>query len=172
MFLQQSQLIIRDALPSDAPLLCSWWNDGNVMAHAGSPHGIGTIAKEVEQQICNQDVSKMRLMIEYASAPIGEMCFHWLEPAIAEIGIKICVPEKQNCGLGSILLSMLCQELFENAGCKKIVVSTMLENKRAQHVYEKLGFMKTAVRPDCWRDQTGQLSTAIEYSLLPNTRNC
>lgn len=119
MFLQQSQLIIRDALPSDAPLLCSWWNDGNVMAHAGFPHGIGTTAKEVEQQICNQDGSKMRLMIEYASAPIGEMCFHWLEPAIAEIGIKICVPEKQNCGLGSILLSMLCQELFENAGCKK-----------------------------------------------------
>lgn len=155
MFLQQSQLIIRDALPSDAPLLCSWWNDGNVMAHAGFPHGIGTTAKEVEQQICNQNGSKMRLMIEYASAPIGEMCFHWLEPAIAEIGIKICVPEKQNCGLGSILLSMLCQELFENAGCKKIVVSTMLENKRAQHVYEKLGFMKTAVRPDCWRDQTG-----------------
>ena len=157
MFLQQSQLIIRDALPSDAPLLCSWWNDGNVMAHAGFPHGIGTTAKEVEQQICNQDGSKMRLMIEYASAPIGEMCFHWLEPAIAEIGIKI---------------SMLCQEHFENAGCKKIEVSTMLENKRAQHVYEKLGFMKTAVRPDCWRDQTGQLRTAIEYSLLPNTRNC
>ena len=124
MFLQQSQLIIRDALPSDAPLLCSWWNDGNVMAHAGFPHGICTTAKEVEQQICNQHGSKMRLMIEYASAPIGEMCFHWLEPAIAEIGIKICVPEKQNCGLGSILLSMLCQELFENAGCKKIVVST------------------------------------------------
>ena len=34
---------------------------------------------------------------------------------------------------------------------KKIVVSTMLENKHAQHVYEKLGFMKTAVRPD-WRE--------------------
>lgn len=119
MFLQQSQLIIRDALPSDAPLLCSWWNDGNVMAHAGFPHSIGTTAKEVEQQICNQDGSKMRLMIEYASAPIGEMCFHWLEPAIAEIGIKICVPEKQNCGLGSILLSCYAKNFLKMHVAKK-----------------------------------------------------
>ena len=107
----------------------------------------------------------MRLMIEYASAPIGEMCFHWLEPAIAEIGIKICVPEKQNCGLGSILLSMLCQELFENAGCKKIVVSTMLENKRAQHVYEKLGFRKLQVHENSWKDQLGKLRSSIDYEM-------
>ena len=32
MFLQDDHLTIRDALPSDAPQLVRWWNDGAVMA--------------------------------------------------------------------------------------------------------------------------------------------
>ena len=42
MYLCHKHLIIRDALVSDAALLCRWWNDGAVMAHAGFPNGLGT----------------------------------------------------------------------------------------------------------------------------------
>ena len=37
----------------------------------------------------------------------------------------------------------------------------------AANVYEKLGFVKTGVRENCWRDQTGRLRTAVDYQLLP-----
>ena len=45
-----NDILIRDALPSDAPILCRWWNDGAVMAHAGFPNGLGTTVEEIEKQ--------------------------------------------------------------------------------------------------------------------------
>lgn len=62
---------------------------------------------------------------------------------------------------------MLCRDLFANRGIARITLNIMLENQRAQHVYEKLGFVKTGVRENCWRDQTGKLRTAVDYQLLP-----
>ena len=38
---------------------------------------------------------------------------------------------------------MLCRDLFANRGIARITLDTMLENQRAQHVYEKLGFART-----------------------------
>lgn len=85
----------------------------------------------------------------------------------AEIGIKICESDRQEKGFGSRLIAMLCRDLFANRGIARITLNTMLENQRAQHVYEKLGFVKTGVRENCWRDQTGKLRTAVDYQLLP-----
>jgi len=49
---------------------------------------------------------------------------------------------------------------------EKIIWDTMLENKRAQYVYEnKIGARKVGVRKGCWKDQNGQLRTAVDYEL-------
>jgi RimJ/RimL family protein N-acetyltransferase len=49
---------------------------------------------------------------------------------------------------------------------EKIVLDTMLENKRAQHVYEnKIGARKIGIRKDCWKDQNGKLRTVVDYEL-------
>lgn len=34
-------LCVRNAESADCPQLASWWNDGKIMAHAGSPMGWG-----------------------------------------------------------------------------------------------------------------------------------
>jgi uncharacterized protein YodC (DUF2158 family) len=41
MFIQNSNLTIRNATSKDTSILCKWWNDGKVMAHAGFPNGLG-----------------------------------------------------------------------------------------------------------------------------------
>ena len=161
MFLQDDHLTIRDALPSDAPQLVAWWNDGAVMAHAGFPLGLGTT---VEREAARLPASG-RLMLEYKDQPIGEM--NWRDVGgAAEIGIKICDSTMQERGLGRIALSLLCGELFR-MGFSKIVLDTNLNNIRAQHVYEKLGFCKVSVRENSWRDQLGNLQSAVDYELYP-----
>ena len=161
MYLQYHDLTIRDAHPADAPQLVLWWNDGAVMAHAGFPLGLGTTVEKEAARL----PAPGRLMLEYQTRPIGEMSWRDVGNA-AEIGIKICDATMQERGLGRIALSLLIGELF-SMGFAKIVLDTNLNNRRAQHVYEKLGFQKVAVRENSWTDQLGIPQSAVDYELTP-----
>ena len=71
----------------------------------------------------------------------------------------------QNRGIGKIVLSMLIRYLFDN-GFDKIVLDTNMKNKRAQRVYESLGFRKVRVNIDSWTDQVGKLQSSVDYELV------
>lgn len=160
MELQHGNILLRTATKADAKELAKWWNDGAVMAHAGFPNGLGTTEEEVAESL-----GVGALMIEENRNPIGEACYRDLGESIAEIGIKICVTDCQNRGVGRIVLSMLIRHLFAS-GFAKIVLDTNLENKRAQHVYESLGFRRVRVNIDAWTDQVGKLQSSVDYELV------
>ena len=167
MNLVKDHLTIRNAAASDAEQLCAWWNDGKVMAHAGFPNGLGTTACEIRNDLAkDSDGIHRRHIIEYNGRPIGEMNYRNKCADTAEIGIKICDFAVQGKGLGTRLLAMFINELFTQFGYEKIILDTNTQNKRAQHVYEnKLGFKKVRVRENSWRDQLGELQSAIDYEL-------
>ena len=160
VLLKHENIVVRDAIPSDAQQLTAWWNDGNVMAHAGFPNGLGTTEEEVIAGLGNG-----RLFLEEDGRPIGEACYRPVGDGIAEIGIKICEVDCQNRGLGRIILSMLIRYLFDN-GFEKIVLDTNPNNLRAQHVYEILGFRKVRTNIDSWTDQLGRKQSSVDYELL------
>lgn len=160
MELQHGNILLRDATKADAKQLAEWWNDGAVMAHAGFPNGLGTTEEEVAE-----DIGTGALIIEEAGKPIGEANYRIVDDKVAEIGIKICVFDCQNRGIGKIVLSMLIRYLFDN-GFDKIILNTNLENKRAQRVYESLGFRKVRVNMDSWTDQRGRLQSSVDYELV------
>ena len=159
MYIQYDTLLIRDAVTADAQQLTAWWNDGAVMAHAGFPLGLGTTVEKVIAGLGNG-----RLVLEENERLIGEACYRKVGEGIAEIGIKICETDCQNRGLGRVILSMLISWLFAQ-GFEKIVLDTNLTNKRAQHVYESLGFQKLRVNIDSWTDQLGNKQSAVDYEL-------
>lgn len=166
MFIQNNNLRIRNATFDDAYILCKWWNDGKVMAHAGFPKGLDTSEEIIIQQL-KEDTDEIhrRLIIEVDEFPIGEMSYRNKGNAIAEIGIKICDFSKQEKGYGRKFLSMLINTLFKDLGYKKIILDTDLNNIRAQHVYEKLGFKKMRVNVDSWKNQVGEYMSSIDYEL-------
>ena len=160
MELQHGNILLRDATKADAKQLAEWWNDGAVMAHAGFPNGLGTTEEEVAE-----DIGTGALIIEEAGKPIGEANYRIVDDKGAESGIKICVFDCQNRGIGKIVLSLLIRYLFDN-GFVKIVLDTNMKNKRAQRVYESLGFRKVRVNIDSWTDQVGKLHSSVDYELL------
>ena len=167
MNLVLNDICIRNAVETDCQQLTDWWNDGKVMAHAGFPNGLGTTTEEVAMQIsAEQDDRGRTLIIESCGKPIGEMNYHRLDGNVAEIGIKICDFDYQEKGLGPIALSMLIKELF-STGFEKIILDTNLNNERAQHVYEKLGFKKLRINIDAWEDQLGVMQSSVDYELTP-----
>ena len=167
MLLKFKNLTIRNATVEDAKLLAAWWNDGAVMAHAGFPNGIGEKPDEIALRIQKDTDEDRRLIIELDDIPIGEASYGVEGENTVGIGIKICNFSKQDKGYGKIILSMLISSLFQDMGCKKIILDTNLNNKRAQHVYEELGFKKVRVRENSWRNQLGELQSAVDYEMCP-----
>lgn len=76
MYIHNSNLTIRDATADDAEQLAEWWNDGEVMAHAGFPLGLGTTAEKVAESLkLDRDDTRRRLIIEVDSVRVGEMSY-------------------------------------------------------------------------------------------------
>lgn len=166
MNINRNNLTIRNALPEDAKQLSIWWNDGKVMAHAGFPNGLNVTADEIRKDLAtDSDETHRRHIIEFENKPIGEMNYQNKGNKVAEIGIKICDTAQQGKGLGTLLLSMFIDELFTCYGYEKIILDTNKKNKRAQRVYEKLGFKVVGIRENAWRDQLGEMQSAICYEL-------
>lgn len=166
MYLKGNELLIRNATADDALQLARWWNDGAVMAHAGFPNGLGITPEEIAASLA-EDVEGVhrRHIIEENGAPIGEMNYRNTGNGTAEIGIKICVSECQNRGLGRRLLKLFIDGLFHELGFAEIILDTNLNNLRAQHVYESLGFEKVRVNVDCWTDQLGRKQSSVDYRM-------
>lgn len=160
--LEHGNICIRQATVLDAKQLAAWWNDGAVMAHAGFPNGLGTTEEEVTAKL-----RPGRLVIQEGDRLIGECNYRRTGEEIVEIGIKICEVDCQDRGVGRIVLSMLIRWLFDH-GYAKIVLDTNLSNKRAQHVYESLGFRKVRTNIDSWTDQLGRLQSSVDYELTEN----
>ena len=167
MKITHDRICIRNAERDDCGQLAAWWNDGRVMAHAGFPLGLNTTAGEIEKQLAagSEEAGRI-LLIECEGRPVGEMNYRNLGDRIAEIGIKICEAAYQDRGLGRICLSMLIGQLF-GMGYARIVLDTNLNNLRAQHVYESLGFRKLRVNENSWKDQLGTMQSSVDYELTP-----
>ena len=148
MLIKHKKLTIRNAVATDAEQLCNWWNDGEVMAHAGFPSGLNTTAEAVCAELLHDsDSSHRRHIIEFAGKAIGEMSYRNQGNETAEIGIKICDFNYQDQGLGTTILSLFVDALFNKYGYKRIILDTSTNNKRAQHVYQqKLGFKIVGTR--------------------------
>ncbi|MCL2194825.1 MAG: GNAT family N-acetyltransferase [Oscillospiraceae bacterium] len=136
------------------------------MAHAGFPNGLGTTAQKIAASLAGDNDENRRCIIELHGTPIGEMNYRTKGENVAEIGIKICDATQQNNGYGTTLLRMFVRELFSRHGFEKIVLDTNANNKRAQHVYEKVGFERVGVRENSWKNQQGQLQLSIDYELI------
>lgn len=142
MLINDNHLVIRNATSNDAEILCKWWNDGKVMAHAGFPKGLGINEETmIEQLASDTDDTHRRLILEADGLPVGEMNYRNKGNKTAEIGIKICDFSKQNKGYGKIYLCMLIDSLFEK-GYEKIILDTNIKNKRAQSFMKKLDLRK------------------------------
>lgn len=165
MYLKNDGLVIRHATAADAQILCDWWSDGKVMAHAGFPNGINTNIDELMDQLRNEKDTARRLIIEIDSNRVGEMCYR-TKANVAEIGIKICDFFYQEKSYGTQALKMLIRYLFDNMKVQKIILDTNLNNTRAQHVYEKIGFRKLAVQMNSWKNQLGVLQSSVDYELI------
>jgi len=141
IMLRFGNLRVRQAQETDVQQLVSWWNDGNIMAHAGFPKGVGTNTECVSNLLKKDAFGKVEhFMLEFDSRSVGEMHYRQTDECSVEIGIKICDFAFHRQGLGKKFLSLFINYLFEVFHYAQIVVHVDCNNMVARHVYEQLGF--------------------------------
>lgn len=171
MLLYYNNITIRNATPKDGELLCQWWNNGELMVDVGFPKGLGTTAEKISTDLAtDSDDTRRRLIVELDGRPMGEMAYENLGNNTASMDIKICDLSLQNRGYGKILMSLVIAWLFDQ-GYREILLKVDGDNKRAQHVYEQLGFVPVATHKDSWKDQLGNLRWEIDYRLTQENFN-
>lgn len=111
-------------------------------------------------------------MIEIDGKRIGELNYIIKNDGAVYPGWKICNFDYQNKGYGTKIITMLFDFLFtdENINSKfpinRIIWDTMLENERAQHVYEhKIKARKMGVQENSWQDQLGKWRSSVDYEI-------
>ena len=169
--IEKDNIVIRSATVDDVVQLNKWWNDGKVMEHAGFPNGIGESLEDTIENIKNRDRFRELCIIEIDGKAVGELSFS-IKDNTAYPGWKICDFDYQNKGYGTKIIKMLFEFLFTDeeinslVSVEKIFWDTMLDNKRAQHVYEnKIGARRLGIRENAWKDQLGNLRSFVEYEI-------
>ena len=158
-------IIIRDAKIEDASLLLNWWNDGDIMGHAGFPLGLKTTIDKVCENISQNNEFRELGIIEINNIPVGEINYK-IENNCADFGIKICNKNYQNGGFGTKILKMFFDYLFKVKNVDKITCDTNLKNIRAQLVYEKkMGMRRIKTEYNCWTDQVGERQSATFFEI-------
>lgn len=172
MRIEKDNIVIRSATIDDAEQLNRWWNDGNVMEHAGFPNGLGEPLEDTIENIKSREGKLNQLcIIEIDGKPVGELSYGFKDNT-AYPGWKICDVNYQNKGYGTKIIRILFEYLFTDevidskVPVERIVWDTMLENRRAQHVYErKIGARKIKIQENSWKDQLGNLRSFVEYEI-------
>ena len=159
---------IKSAEETDASLLLYWWNDGEIMAHAGFPLGLKTTIDKVKENIAKNNEDKQLLIIYCEDMPIGELSYTNTNGAF-DIGIKICNKSFQNNGYGTEILKHFFKYLFEEKNANKITCNTNLKNIRAQLVYEnKLKMKRIKTIYNSWTNQIEESCSLTFFELSKN----
>lgn len=173
MRIEKDKIVIRSVTLDDAILLNEWWNDGKVMEHAGFPNGLGQSLDDIIENIKSSEGKLSQLcMIEIEGRPIGELNYSIKGDGAAYPGWKICDFAYHNRGYGPKIITMLLEFLFTNEYINskfpidKIIWDTMVENKRAQYVYEhKIKARKIGIKENSWQDQLGNWRSSVDYEI-------
>lgn len=177
--IEGNNVIIRQLELGDEEYLHKWWNNGEMMAHA--THVFGTlqskesIRNSILGQIQNYSTfpADKRFIIckKDGMQPIGEINYcNWdARNQKCELGIKICETLEQGKGHGKDTLFHFIDFLYKFLNLNKIELTTMIDNKRAQNLYKKLGFKEIGIiRQGYFDSRTGDFQDVVYMDLLKN----
>ena len=180
--IEGKNIIIRQLEIGDEEYLHKWWNNGDMMEHA--THVFGTlqskeairisILNEIENYSIFPTGKRFIICRKKDLKPIGEInyCGWDSRNQKCELGIKICEVAEQGRGYGEDALYHFIDFLFRFLNLNKIELTTMIDNKKAQSLYKKLGFKEIGVIRDGYFDsRTGTFKDVLYMDIVKREWN-
>jgi RimJ/RimL family protein N-acetyltransferase len=143
----------------------TWLNDPVAFGDFDQPHPIewGPFKLKWDEG----GYSNVRIVF-HAAEPIGWVRYFVSDrkPWVCGMGIFVTLPRKRGQGLGALALKALMREVSEtHQEICKFEVMTDLNNKPAQAMFEKLGFVQEGLFRRYWKLH-GKFSDMYSYAIL------
>ena len=143
----------------DYTLMAKWLTDPKVLEFykgRDNAHDLTKVKEKYSVKILNE-TNTYACILELDSKPIGYVQFYEIDvkqkkkfellqnELIYGIDMFIGETSEWNKGLGSKYLRLLVKWIFKNKNPAHIIIDPRVENTRAIHAYEKVGFTKVRV---------------------------
>ena len=83
----------------------------------------------------------------------------------AEFHIMIGSKDNQGKGIGSFAVREMLHHAFDNLNLQRVELTVLEDNLRAQHLYEKVGFVKEGIKRSA-KYKRGKFVNMLMYSVL------
>ncbi len=164
---------LRELERKDIKKINSWRNNEEIIALLGAPYRF--INQEVDEKWYESYMQSRSNAIRYAIVTdksddiIGLVSLCDINFINRSATLHIMIGnEGQGKGAGTFAVRAMCEHAFINYGLHRIELDVLAENKRAQHVYEKCGFVQEGVRRQAVF-KNGKYTDMLMYSLLNKT---
>lgn len=137
---------LRELSRTDIPRINMWRNDPELISYLGAPFRY--INPEVDHKwfdgyMANRGNTVRCAIVDEQDEILGLVSLTSVDylNQSAELHIMIGDKENQGKGIGYFAVTTLVQHAFRNMNLRRIELTVLEENKRAQHLYEKCGFV-------------------------------
>ncbi|MBD3781875.1 MAG: GNAT family N-acetyltransferase [Micrococcales bacterium] len=156
--LRGEKVVLRPLVGDDAPAMAEILSDPEVRRLTGS---VGTTAEAQRPQPLDdglrhwyatrsQQPDRLDLAVVDAESGrvVGEVVLNEYDDGGRTTNLRCLLgPEGRGRGLGTEAVWLLCRYAFA-VGIERVTLEVFEFNPRARHVYEKVGFVPTGVRPE------------------------
>lgn len=160
---------LRELERRDIPVINSWRNDPELIANLAAPFRF--INPDTDSAWYDHYMASRNNSVRCAVLSDGEiiglvslMNINHMNQS-AEFHIMIGSTQNQNKGAGTFAVQAMLEHAFMNLNLRRVGLSCNMNNTRAQHVYEKAGFVKEGVKRKA-RFKNGEFIDVIQYAIL------
>jgi aminoglycoside 6'-N-acetyltransferase len=156
-------LLLRRMADGDYATMARWLSDPRVLEWFGGrdrPMSYGDVRTKYQPRL-RGEVPTTCLIAELAGRPVGYLQYYrWrdypqdagtlrLSTLDNPFGLDLFVgePDRWGTGVGTRMLRLLLGHLFGTLGARRVALSAMTHNYRAQRAYAKAGFRKVRMVP-------------------------
>ena len=162
---------LREIEKKDLITINKWRNDPELISMLGAPFCYINI--EVDNKWFDNYMSNRNNAVRCAIVKKDEDIILGLVSLVsidymnqsAEFHIMIGDKENQGRGIGSFAVEKMLFHAFSNMNLNRIELTVLEDNKRAQHLYEKFGFIKEGVKR-LSKYKNGKFVNMILYAIL------
>jgi len=161
---------LRELTKKDIPIINSWRNNEDLIQSLGAPFRF--INQEVDEKWFDNYMQSRANTIRCAIISIdseeiiGLVSLTQIDFIHRNAKLHIMIDKHhQNKGAGSFGVKSMIDHAFLNYGLHRIELDVLADNKRAQHVYEKCGFIKEGIKKQA-AFKNGEYRDMYIYSLI------